>query len=178
MFLNELAFFSKGERMDSIDRFKDAQGRISMENIMKIIPYNKYFLFMDEVVLLEKGRIVAKKKVEGTEQFLKGHFVGFPIMPGALIVEGLGQAATLLARYNIADQEKKDVLAYKIRDAKFIAPIFPGDQMTYEITSAGVLDKVAMMQGKVLVDGKLVAEAFMMLAIVDRDAFRLRHAPQ
>ena len=175
MFLNALPFFGKGEGMSSIDRLKDADGHISKENIVKVIPYNDHFLFVDEVVSLEKGKIIAKKRITGREDFLKGHFVGFPITPGALIVEGLGQAATFLARYNIPDHEKKDVLAYKIRDAKFMAPVLPGDEMTYEVVSQGQMEKLAMMQGKVLVGGNLVAEAFMMLAIVDREAFRGKH---
>src|SRR3989338_1271822 len=178
MFLNEAAFFRHGEKMGSIDRFKDANGHIVKENIVKIIPYNEHFLFMDEVVSLEKSRIVAKKKITGKEDFLKGHFVGFPITPGALIVEGLGQAATLLARYSIPEHEKKDVLAYKIRDAKFMAPVLPGHEMTYEVVSQGQMEKFAMMQGKVMVGGSLVAEAFMMLAIVDRDVFRGKHSSQ
>ncbi len=176
MFLNEAAFFGKGECVDSIDKFKDSEGRISRENIMKIIPYNEHFLFIDEVVSLDKKRIVARKKITGKEDFLKGHFVDFPITPGALIVEGLGQAATLLARYSIPNHQKKDVLAYKIRDAKFMAPVLPGSEMTYEVVSQGQMEKFAMMQGKVFVDGNLTAEAFMMLAIVDRDAFRGKHS--
>lgn len=164
--------------MSKIDSLKDANGHISKQNIMKIIPYNEHFLFMDEVISLEKNKIIAKKKVTGDEDFLKGHFVGFPIMPGALIVEGLGQAATLLARYNIQDHEKKDVLAYKIRDAKFTSPVLPGMEMTFEIESKGQMEKFAMMQGKVMVDGNVTGEAFMMLAIVDRDVFRGKHTSQ
>ncbi|HLD87368.1 MAG TPA: 3-hydroxyacyl-[acyl-carrier-protein] dehydratase FabZ [Candidatus Nanoarchaeia archaeon] len=163
--------------MSYIDTLKDSNGHIQKDNIMKVIPYNDYFLFVDEVVSLEKNKIIAKKKISGKEDFLKGHFVGFPITPGALIVEGLGQAATFLARYNIPDQEKKDVLAYKLRDAKFMAPVLAGMEMTYEVESKGQMEKFAMMQGKVFVDGNLMAEAFMMLAIVDRDVFRQKHAP-
>src|SRR3989338_2195875 len=163
--------------MSYIDSLKDSNGRINKDGIMKVIPYNEHFLFMDEVVSLDKNKIVATKKINGDEDYLKGHFVGFPIMPGALIVEGLGQAGTFLARYNIKDQEKKDVLAYKIRDAKFMAPVLPGMEMTYEVESKGQMEKFAMMQGKVFVDGNLMAEAFMMLAIVDRDFFPQKHAP-
>src|SRR3989344_5951802 len=50
MFLNALPFFGKGEGMSSIGRLKDADGHISKENIVKVIPYNDHFLFVDEVV--------------------------------------------------------------------------------------------------------------------------------
>ena len=84
--------------MTHFSELKDEKGEINTENIKKIIPYNEHFLFIDRVLELSSNRIVAVKKVKSNEDFLKGHFVGFPIMPGALTVEGMGQAATLLAR--------------------------------------------------------------------------------
>src|SRR3989338_213184 len=140
--------------MSYIDTLKDSNGHIQKDNIMKVIPYNDYFLFVDEVVSLEKNKIIAKKKITGKEDFLKGHFVGFPITPGALIVEGLGQAATLLARYSIPEHEKKDVLAYKIRDAKFMAPVLPGHEMTYEVVSQGQMEKFRSEERRVGEEGR------------------------
>ncbi len=107
--------------MVNIDECKNEAGEILRDDIKKIIPYQDPFLFIDKVTKLDKKSIIAEKTVREDEDYLKGHFVDFPIMPGALIFEGLGQAATLLIRYNIPDHEKKDVLAYKIRSAKFFS---------------------------------------------------------
>ena len=101
--------------MNSIDSLKNEKGEIEKENIKKIIPYQNPFLFVDKVLHLDKNRITAIRKVRKDEEFLKGHFAGFPIMPGALIAEGIGQAGTILIRYNLVDHEKKDVLAYNIK---------------------------------------------------------------
>ena len=87
--------------MDQLNTLKNEKGEISTENIKKIIPYDEPFLFIDSVLSLSSNRIVAVKNLTGKEEFFKGHFVGFPIMPGALTVEGMGQASTLLARSNI-----------------------------------------------------------------------------
>src|SRR3989338_8386960 len=111
--------------VESIDSFKDQNGEIDKEGIKKIIHYDEPFLLIDRVLKLTKKEIVAVKEVRQEEDYLKGHFRGFPIMPGALIVEGLGQAATLLVRYNLKGHEQKDILAYKIRSAEFFRPTFP-----------------------------------------------------
>ena len=70
---------------------------------------------IDKVLSLDKNKIVAIKNVTANEPFFKGHFAGFPIMPGALIIEGVGQAATLLLRYNLEEHHTKDVLAFRIK---------------------------------------------------------------
>lgn len=158
--------------MNQIDKFKDSNGEIDRDNIKKIIPYDDPFLMIDRVLKLDKKNIIAIKDVKKEEDYFKGHFKNFPIMPGALIVEGIGQAATMLVRYNIENQEEKDILAYKIRGAKFSRPVFPGDQIRYEIKLGLKFKKVAFVSGKVFVKDKQVSEAKIVLAIVDKKRFR------
>ena len=161
--------------MNSIDQFKDADGEISRENIKQIIPYDDDFLFIDRVLKLDKKNIVAVKEVKADEPYFKGHFKGFPIMPGALIVEGLGQAATLLVRHNIANHEEKDILAYKIRSAKFFRPTFPGQTLRFEAKLFFMFKKIAFVNGNVFRNGKIAAKVNMVLAIVDKKSFRERY---
>ena len=158
--------------MTHFSEFKDSNGHISTENIKKIIPYNEHFLFLDKVITLTPNKIVAVKKVHGTEDFLKGHFVGFPIMPGALTVEGMGQAATLLARSNMSNHQEKDVLAYKLKEVSFLAPILPGHEVRFELELVAQDERGAILQGKAFVSDNVVANALIMLAIVNRQEFR------
>ena len=162
--------------MEQFNKFKDDKGEIDKENIKKIIPYNEHFLFIDKVIYLSDDKIIATKKLSGNEDFLKGHFVGFPIMPGALTVEGLGQASTLLARSNISNHQEKDVLAFRLKEVKFSAPILPGDDIIFEANLIAQDDRGAILQGKAFVKDNMVAEALIMLAIVDRSEFRAKFA--
>lgn len=162
--------------MKSIDQFKDSNGEISREDIKKIIPYEDPFLMIDRVLSLDKKNIVAIKNVRAEEDYLKGHFKDFPIMPGALIVEGLGQAATLLVRYNLKDHEQKDILAYKIRSAKFFRPTFPGHTLRFEAKLVFMFKKIAFVNGNVFRKEKLVSKVKMVLAIVDKKGFRERYS--
>ena len=162
--------------MEPFSEFRNGKGEIETENIKKIIPYNEHFLFVDKVLSLTNNKIVSVKSVTGKEDFLKGHFADFPIMPGALTVEGLGQASTLLARANIQNHKEKDVLAYKLKDVKFMAPIFPGTQVRFEIDLVAQDERSAVLQGKAFVSNNLVAEALLMLAIVNKNEFRAKYA--
>ncbi len=158
--------------MNQIDKFKDSNGEINRDNIKKIIPYDDPFLMVDRVLKLDKKNIVAVKDVKKEEKYFNGHFKDFPIMPGALIVEGIGQAATMLVRYNIENHEEKDILAYKIRSAKFSRPVFPGNQIRYDVKLGFKFKKVAFASGKVFIKDKLVSEAKMVLAMVNKKRFR------
>ena len=66
--------------------------------IQQVLPHRYPFLLVDRVLEIEAGkRIVALKSVTVNEPFFAGHFPGFPVMPGVLIVEAMAQAAGLLA---------------------------------------------------------------------------------
>jgi len=162
--------------VDSIDKFRDSNGEIDVNGVKKILPYDEPFLFIDRVLELSKKNIVAIKEVKAEESYLKGHFKDFPIMPGALIVEGLGQAATMLVRYNIPNQEEKDILAYKIRSAKFFRPTFPGHTLRFEAKLIFMFKKIAFVNGKAFRKEKLVSKVKMVLAIVDKKQFRERYS--
>lgn len=163
-------------KMSQISDLKNSKGELDTDGIMKIIPYDKPFLFIDKVLSLSSNKIIAVKSLTGEEDFFKGHFVGFPIMPGALTVEGMGQAATLLARNNIPNHHEKDVLAHKLKEVKFMAPILPHDQIRFEIDLIAQDERGAIMQGKAFVKENLVAEALLMLAIVNKADFRAKYA--
>lgn len=160
--------------MNQINELKNEKGEIDTDGIKKIIPYNEHFLFIDRVLTLASNKIVAVKELSGKEDFFKGHFAGFPIMPGALTIEGMGQAATLLARSNIPNHQEKDILAYRIKDAKFIAPVFPPAKIKFEIDLIAQDERGAILQGKVFLKDNLVAEALLMLAIVNKADFRVK----
>ena len=161
--------------MNRFNELMNSYGEIEKEGIKKIIPYKEPFLFIDKIMSLSNNRIAAIKGLTGDEEFFKGHFVDFPIMPGALTVEGLGQVSTLLIRSNLPNHQEKDVLAYKLKEVKFMAPIFPGDTIKFVVDLIAQDERGAILQGKAFVKDNLVAEALLMLAIVNKSEFRARY---
>lgn len=164
--------------MKKIDDMKNESGELDYNAIKAIIPYEIPFVMIDRVKELKKDKITAVKSVTGNEDFFNGHFSGFPIMPGALIVEGIGQAGTLLIRYNLDDHYSKDVLAYKIKEVKFKEPVFPGETLVYEVSMLGMDERGAMLNAKATTtEGRDIAVASLMLAVVDRKEFRSKYSP-
>ena len=162
--------------MTQFDGLMNTSGELDLESIKKIIPYDKPFLFIDSVLSLTNSRIVAIKNLTGKEEFFKGHFVDFPIMPGALTIEGMGHSSTLLVRTNIPNHQEKDILAYKLKEVSFYVPVLPGDQLRFEVDLIAQDDKRAVLSGKTFVKETLVAEALLLLAIVNRAEFRAKYA--
>ena len=63
------------------------------------LPHRDPFLFIDEVIEVSNEKIVAKRFVSPEEEFFKGHFPDFPIMPGVLILEAMAQSCGLLGSH-------------------------------------------------------------------------------
>lgn len=137
--------------------------------IQRILPHRYPFLLIDRVVdLTRKQRIVAIKNVSANEPFFAGHFPGFAIMPGVLIVEAMAQAGGALLLTEIADREHKLMVFTGIERARFRRPVVPGDQLRIEVEVLAWRQTAVRMQGKAYVGEKLAAEAVVTCQLVDR----------
>lgn len=132
---------------------------LNFEQIKKIIPQRFPFLMVDRVIELESGkRIVAVKNVTGNEIQFLGHFPNMSIMPGALIIEAMAQAAIVMF-YNGKKSKPKQYLAGSVK-ARFVQPVVPGDQLKLEVNMVRVIPSGGIMvRGKAFVEDKLVTEA-------------------
>src|SRR5512143_497899 len=76
---------------------------------------------------MEPGKsIVASKTVHGTEDFLRDHFPGFPVIPGVLLTEMMAQAAG-----KCLDAERKPrgkAMLARIISANFRSWVEPGQR--------------------------------------------------
>jgi 3-hydroxyacyl-[acyl-carrier-protein] dehydratase len=144
---------------------------MNIGQIMEFLPHRYPFLLIDRVIEFERAkRIVAIKNVTINEPFFNGHFPGYPIMPGVLVVEAMAQAGCILLLNEVADRENKLVLFSGIDAAKFRRPIVPGDQLRLEIEVISFRSRGGRMAGRAYVDGKLACEATLTCAVVPRQS--------
>jgi 3-hydroxyacyl-[acyl-carrier-protein] dehydratase len=142
---------------------------LEITEIMEILPHRYPFLLIDRVLERTRmKRIVAIKNVTINEHFFTGHFPGYPIMPGVLVVEAMAQAGGLLLLPEIPDREKKLMVFTGIERAKFRRPVAPGDQLRIEVEILNWRTSAAKLEGKAFVDGKLACEAVILCAVVPR----------
>jgi 3-hydroxyacyl-[acyl-carrier-protein] dehydratase len=144
-------------------------GPLDVKQIQALLPHRFPFLLLDRVLEIEpKKKIVAIKNVTINEPFFNGHFPGEPIMPGVLIVEAMAQAGAVLLLSEIEDRDQKLIVFTGIERARFRRPVVPGDQLRIEVDVLAWRRIAGRMAGEVFVDGKLVAEAVISCAVVDR----------
>ncbi|HTV54469.1 MAG TPA: 3-hydroxyacyl-ACP dehydratase FabZ [Terriglobia bacterium] len=143
----------------------------TVSDILGILPHRYPFLLVDRIIALEpEKRITGLKNVTVNEQFFQGHFPGAPVMPGVLIIESMAQVAGVLIYRDLPEKEKKLIYFTGIEDAKFRRPVTPGDQLLIEMRLLVRRNNFGKMAGTATVDGKLVAEAVVVFAIVDHPA--------
>jgi 3-hydroxyacyl-[acyl-carrier-protein] dehydratase len=143
---------------------------LDIKEIQKILPHRPPFLLVDGIIEMEpRKRVVGLKNVTMNEAFFIGHFPGYPIMPGVLIVEAMAQTGGVLVLSDVPDRERKLVLFAGIEEAKFRQPVVPGDQLRLELEVLTLRKTVVKMRGQATVDGRLVAEATIMCVIAERE---------
>jgi len=125
------------------------------------------FFLIDRITRWEVGTAAeAIKNVSLSEDFFDDHFPRRPIMPGALILEGMAQVsgllleATLQERYSV---EAKAVLTVLER-TKFRRPVRPGQTLTYRTEVLSLNDGGGKVRAEALCDGQTVATTGMVFA--------------
>jgi len=137
---------------------------LEIEDIKKLIPHRFPFLMIDRVLKAGPKKVVAIKNVSANEHFFVGHFPDQKVMPGALMIEAMAQAALILYRQEFNDNKLLFLISVK---ARFFEPVFPGDQLRIEATPIKILSKMSLIQTMAFVNDKKVIEAE--LAVASRD---------
>ncbi len=72
------------------------------DDVKRYLHHRPPYLLVDEVVSVSPTEAVTQKTVTGEEGFIKGHFPGAPIFPGAMMHELTTQSAGILiaSHYN------------------------------------------------------------------------------
>jgi 3-hydroxyacyl-[acyl-carrier-protein] dehydratase len=146
---------------------------MDINEIMRLLPHRYPFLLVDRVLECEAGqRIKAVKNVTLNEPFFQGHFPGYPVMPGVLVIEAMAQVSAILAYVTRGERHDAQSLLFfaGIDDARFKRPVFPGDQLILESVELNVVRGVFKFAAKASVGGELVAEARLMAAVRDVQA--------
>jgi 3-hydroxyacyl-[acyl-carrier-protein] dehydratase len=139
---------------------------IDLKGIAERLPHRYPFLLVDRVRSVAAGKsIVAVKNVTANEGFFQGHFPGYPVMPGVLVIEALAQAAGVLA-YETATEQERLWLLYLvgIDNTRFKLPVKPGDQVVLNVELVQRRRNLWKFTGRAEVDGKVAAETDLLLA--------------
>jgi 3-hydroxyacyl-[acyl-carrier-protein] dehydratase len=129
------------------------------------------WIWLDRFDAFESGKSArAVKNLSTAEDFFADHFPGAPVMPAALMLEGLAQTGGILVG-EVNDFREKVVLA-KIQAARFHREARPGETLIYDVTLVHLRPEGASVQGTVKIGDEVIAEAEIFFAHLDQSRSR------
>jgi 3-hydroxyacyl-[acyl-carrier-protein] dehydratase len=123
---------------------------MTFEEVKEHLKQRFPMLMVDRVLELEPGKhIKTTKNVAGNEIQFLGHFADYSIMPGTLIIEAIGQSASILfSRTTGKGMNQKEFMALAaVNDMRFLVPVLPGDTMTMDVNIVKMTDEAALVEG-------------------------------
>jgi 3-hydroxyacyl-[acyl-carrier-protein] dehydratase len=142
---------------------------LSADEVARLLPHRYPFALLDRVTALEPGvSAEAIKNISAADGVLAGHFPGRMIYPGVLLVECIAQLAAVI--YGTAAVQRAggglvDDMAHRvgylaeIKQAKFLKPVVPGDQLMLRAQSGPRLGALISVTGQASVGQDVVMTA-------------------
>jgi 3-hydroxyacyl-[acyl-carrier-protein] dehydratase len=119
----------------------------------------EYFMLIDRILdlKLDEKTITVEATVPTQSTIFEGHFPGYPIMPGVLLIESMAQTSgwLLLALMKF---ERMPFLA-AVKEAKMRGFVSPGEVLTVEANVLHEGSGYAVTEARVKVGGKLRSNA-------------------
>jgi UDP-N-acetylglucosamine acyltransferase len=145
---------------------------VDLVALLERIHYRYPSFLIDAIAEHEPGvRVVAHKNVSVNEDFFPGHFPGEPVMPAVLMIEALTQVAAVLVLERTGAPPTTRMFLRGVDNAKFRRQVVPGDRMTLDVTLGRCRSRLAKARATAYVDGRMVAEAELLLALVPGAAY-------
>jgi 3-hydroxyacyl-[acyl-carrier-protein] dehydratase len=127
----------------------------------------EYFQMVDRIAELDLAArtIVADCTLPRHSPIFEGHFPGYPILPGVLMIETIAQAGGWLVMAGL--RFRRMAFLAKVAEAKMRSFLAPGEAIRVEATQEHYGSGYAVLAGRIRAEGRLVAEAGITYRVMD-----------
>ena len=136
----------------------------------------EYFQLIDRIVEIDRDKLIVKTEatVPETSTIFEGHFPGYPLMPGVMLIESMAQTSGWLVI--AATRFDRMPFLAAVKEAKLRTFVPPGQKLdlTAEIEHEG--SGFAVTKAAVRSDGKPICDATLTFRIMPfpNDDFRVK----
>lgn len=132
--------------------------------IEELLPHRKPMLLIDSVEeIIEDQSIVTKVFLDEDMIFFKGHFDGYPLLPGVIMIEMMYQSCGILDRFtsnNSSTGGKPRIgKAVGIKNATFIKEAVPNDTLIIKVQKQNTILNFKNFHAEIFVEEKLICKA-------------------
>ena len=107
---------------------------MEISEIIKLLPYQKPFLFVDDIQTISDEGVTGHYTFKKEESFYEGHFKNNPITPGVILTECMAQIGLVcLGIYMLKDEineNQNPQIALTSYQMDFYLPVLPGEKVT------------------------------------------------
>ena len=141
---------------------------LDIDAIVARMPHRYPAVMLDRIEECVAGQSIrAIKNVTMNEPYFQGHFPGYPVMPGVLILEALTQLCGVLAvASGLTAPDGGPGIAFDgIDDCRFKRQVVPGDQLALEANWQPAEGRKGRFAVRALVNGQLAAESTLLVTL-------------
>jgi len=134
------------------------------------------YVLIDRITELQPPEYAKGVKcVSLSDDIFGDHFPGYPVMPGALILEAMAQLGGVLLEAAMREQDHHNLhaLLTMVQRAKFRRVVRPGDRLELEAHCLTVSEDGGQIKAKAFLEGKVASEAELMFAFAKVTSPRL-----
>jgi 3-hydroxyacyl-[acyl-carrier-protein] dehydratase len=110
--------------------------RLTSSQILDLLPQQRPFRYVDEIVEVDEQRIVGRYTFREDEWFYAGHFPGRPVTPGVILLESMCQVGVvalgiyLFALEHSIDEARHWTTLFVDAESEFVRTVLPGECVT------------------------------------------------